>query len=94
MARETDAGVEVVSMPLPAVVTADLRLCEPRYASLPAIMKARRLPLEEISAADLGVALAPKIEVLEMEVSNPKRECVRVGSVDELIEKLRGAGVL
>jgi electron transfer flavoprotein beta subunit len=94
VARETDAGTEVVSMKLPAVVTADLRLCEPRYASLPAIMKARKQLLEKIPAADLGVALEPKVEVLEMQLSNPKRQCVRVGSVDELIEKLRGAGAL
>ena len=94
VSRETDAGVEVVSMSLPAVVTADLRLCEPRYASLPAIMKARRQPMEEIAVAELGVTLEAKIEVLEMTVSNPKRECVTVGSVDELIEKLRGAGAL
>jgi len=94
VARETDAGTEVVSMPLPAVVTADLRLCEPRYASLPAIMRARKQPLEELSAAELGVDITARVEVLEMETSNPKRECVRVGSVDELIEKLRGAGAL
>ena len=94
VARETDSGTEVVSMSLPAVVTADLRLCEPRYASLPAIMKARKQPLEEIPAAELGVALEPKIEVLEMQLSNPMRECVKVGSVDELIDKLRGAGAL
>ncbi len=54
VARETDAGVEVVSMPLPAVVTADLRLCEPRYASLPAIMKARRRPMEEVAVSELA----------------------------------------
>ncbi len=94
VARETDAGTEVVSMSMPAVVTADLRLNEPRYASLPAIMKARKLPLEELSAAELGVTLAPKTEVIEMQITNPKRECVRVGSVDELIGKLRGAGAL
>lgn len=92
--RETDAGTEVVSMALPAVVTADLRLCEPRYASLPAIMRARKQALEELSLADLGVVLGPKIEVLEMQTCNPKRECVKVGSVDELIVKLREAGAL
>ena len=94
VSRETDLGTEVLSMPLPALVTADLRLCEPRYASLPAIMKARRQPLEEIAAADLGIEITPRVEVLEMETCNPKRECVRVGSVDELIEKLRSAGAL
>jgi electron transfer flavoprotein beta subunit len=94
VARETDAGTEVVSMALPALVTADLRLCEPRYASLPAIMKARKQPMEELSAADLGVEISPKVAVLEMQTCNPKRECVKVGSVDELLEKLRGAGAL
>ena len=76
------------------VVTVDLRLCEPRYASLPAIMKARKQPLEKLSAVELGVTLAPKTEVLEMQITNTKRECVRVRDVDELIEKLRGAGAI
>jgi electron transfer flavoprotein beta subunit len=79
---------------MPAVVTADLRLCEPRYASLPAIMKARKRELEEISTGDLGITIAPKVEVLEMQTTDPKRQCVRVGSADELIEKLREAGAL
>lgn len=94
VARETDTGTEVISMPLPAVVTVDLRLCEPRYASLPAIMKARKLPVEELSAAELGISPVRKTEIIEMELCNPKRKCIRVASVDELIEKLRGVGAL
>lgn len=94
VSRETDAGTEVVSMALPAVVTADLRLGEPRYASLPAIMKARRLPIESLTTGDLSVSPEPKIEVLAMETVDPKRACVRVGSVDELVEKLREASAL
>lgn len=94
VARETDAGIENVSMPLPAVITTDLRLNEPRYASLPAIMKAKRRPLDAYTPGDLGVAVEPKTEVLSMETLSAKRNCVRVNSVDELISKLKEAGAL
>jgi electron transfer flavoprotein beta subunit len=93
--RETDMGIETVSMELPAVITVDLRLNEPRYASLPAIMKAKRKPVDRVPCAELGVALEPRVRNLELETLVSKRNCVRVSSVAELVAKLRDeAGVL
>merc|ERR1719240_1592225 len=66
VAREVDAGIQEVSMPLPAVITADLRLNEPRYATLPNLMKAKKKPMEVISADSLGVDLEPRMEVLKV----------------------------
>ncbi len=87
--REVDGGLETVKLSLPAVVTADLRLNEPRYASLPNIMKARKKPIETIKPADLGVDPTPRLTVLRVE-EPPKRQAgVKVGSVQELVEKLR-----
>lgn len=87
--REIDGGLETVKMALPAVVTADLRLNEPRYASLPGIMKARKKPLEEIDAASLGVDLTPRLTVKSMSPPS-KREAGRtVESVDELVGVLQ-----
>jgi electron transfer flavoprotein beta subunit len=87
--REVDGGLETVALKLPAIVTADLRLNEPRYASLPNIMKARKKPIETIKPADLGVDMAPRLTVLKVE-EPPKRQAgVKVGSVQELVEKLR-----
>ena len=94
VARETDSGIENVSMELPAVITTDLRLNEPRYASLPAIMKAKRRPLDSKTPDELGVTIDTKVEVLSMETLSAKRNCVRVNNIDELIEKLKGVGVL
>jgi electron transfer flavoprotein beta subunit len=86
--REVDGGLEVLSMPLPAVVTADLRLNEPRYASLPGIMKARKKELKEIPLADLGVDTSPRLKVLKMEAP-PKRQCGRkVETVEALVQAL------
>jgi electron transfer flavoprotein beta subunit len=86
--REVDGGLEVLAMPLPAVVTADLRLNEPRYASLPGIMKARKKELKEIPVADLGVDVAPRVKIVKLE-SPPKRAGGRkVGSVQELVKVL------
>jgi electron transfer flavoprotein beta subunit len=87
--RESDQGVETISVSLPAIVTCDLRLNEPRYASLPAIMKARRKPIDSVSIDELGVIVEPKVEVLSMEAVSAGRECQFVESVDELITKLR-----
>ncbi len=87
--RETDAGLESVRIKLPAVITADLRLNEPRYASLPSIMKARKKPIETVNWQELEVPLEPRVEVLAMESSETRRQCVRVNNVEELIEKLR-----
>jgi electron transfer flavoprotein beta subunit len=94
VAREIDGGLQTVAVKLPAVVTTDLRLNQPRYASLPNIMKAKKKPIETKSAADLGVDVAPKLKVLK--VSEPARRAagVKVATVAELVDKLQAAGVL
>ena len=88
-ARETDAGIETVTVALPAVITTDLRLNEPRYVSLPGIMKAKKKPIEELALADLGVTASSRTTVLKLE-SPPRRKAgVRVKTVEELVDKLR-----
>ena len=93
--REIDGGLETVKLNLPAVVTTDLRLNEPRYASLPNIMKAKRKPLEEKTPEDYGVDVTRRITTLKVE-EPPKREAgIKVKTVQELVTKLRDeAGVL
>jgi electron transfer flavoprotein beta subunit len=87
--REVDGGLESVSLNLPAIVTTDLRLNEPRYASLPNIMKARKKPIETVKPADLGVDPAPRLTVVSV-AEPPKRQAgVKVGSVAELVAKLK-----
>lgn len=87
--REVDGGLRTLSMPLPAVVTTDLRLNEPRYATLPNIMKAKRKPLETVSLEDLGVEATNSQTLLKV-VPPPARQAgSMVGSVDELVEKLK-----
>ena len=87
--REIDGGLETVALTLPAVVTTDLRLNEPRYASLPNIMKARKKPIETIKPADLGVDPAPRLTVVKV-AEPPKRQAgKKVGSVAELVAKLK-----
>jgi electron transfer flavoprotein beta subunit len=87
--REVDGGLETVKLTLPAIVTTDLRLNEPRYASLPNIMKARKKPIESLKPADLGVDATPRLTVLKVE-EPPKRQAGRkVASVAELVDKLR-----
>ncbi len=87
--REVDGGLETVSLNLPAIVTVDLRLNEPRYASLPNIMKAKKKPIEVLEPAAMGIDIAPRLATLKVE-EPPKREAgVIVGSVEELVEKLR-----
>jgi electron transfer flavoprotein beta subunit len=87
--REVDGGLETVQLKLPAIVTTDLRLNEPRYASLPNIMKARKKPLETLKPADLGVDASPRLTILKVE-EPPKRQAgVKVASVAELVSKLR-----
>jgi|TARA_X000000950_G_scaffold136444_1_gene169656 electron transfer flavoprotein beta subunit len=87
--REIDGGLETLSTDLPAVVTTDLRLNEPRYASLPNIMKAKRKPLEEINIDDLGIDVNEKVTLLKVESPPEREEGVKVESVDQLVEKLK-----
>lgn len=89
VSREIDGGVEVVSLTLPAVITADLRLNEPRYASLPNIMKARKKPLETIEAESLGVDIAPRLKTVTVSEPPERQAGVIVESVDELVSKLK-----
>jgi electron transfer flavoprotein beta subunit len=86
--REVDGGLETVAIPLPAVVTADLRLNEPRYASLPGIMKARKKELKEIPVAELGVDVAPRLKVVKLETPPKRTGGRKVGSVQELVKVL------
>jgi len=93
--REVDGGLQTITVTLPAVVTVDLRLNEPRYASLPNIMKAKKKPLEEKTAADYGVDVTPRLKVLKTVEPATRKAGVKVSSVDELIDKLKTeAGVL
>ncbi|MDE7548077.1 electron transfer flavoprotein subunit beta/FixA family protein [Acetobacter fabarum] len=89
VSREIDGGTEQVSLALPAIITADLRLNEPRYASLPNIMKAKKKPLETIPAADLGVDMAPRLTVVSVAEPAERKAGIKVGSATELVEKLR-----
>jgi electron transfer flavoprotein beta subunit len=93
--REVDCGLQTVSLTLPAIVTTDLRLNEPRYASLPNIMKAKKKPLDETTAEALGVDVAPRLKVLNTREPAGRSAGVKVGSVAELVSKLKNeAGVL
>ncbi|MBI2058224.1 MAG: electron transfer flavoprotein subunit beta/FixA family protein [Nitrospirae bacterium] len=87
--REVDGGLEVKVIQLPAVITADLRLNQPRYASLPGIMKARSKPIQELNISGLGISLAPKVKVLKMEAPPKRKGGVKLESVDQLIDKLK-----
>ena len=93
--REIDGGLQTLELPLPSVITADLRLNEPRYATLPNIMKAKKKPIEVLKAEDTGVDLKPRITVLSVSEPAVRKGGVVVKSVDELIDKLKNeAGVL
>ena len=87
--RETDAGLETVTVQLPAVITADLRLNEPRYVTALGIMKAKKKPLEETTAAQLGVDAASRTKILKLALAPKRKAGVRVKTVDELLKKLR-----
>ncbi|ARB46213.1 electron transfer flavoprotein subunit beta/FixA family protein [Alloalcanivorax xenomutans] len=87
--REIDGGLQTVELSLPAVVTTDLRLNEPRYASLPNIMKAKKKPLDVKTPADLGVDLTPRVTTEKVEMPPERSAGVKVGSVDELVDKLK-----
>jgi electron transfer flavoprotein beta subunit len=92
--REVDGGLQTVDLKLPAIVTTDLRLNEPRYASLPNIMKAKKKPLDEKSAPDFGVDTSPRLEVLKTAEPKGREAGIRVNSVDELVSALKGAGLV
>ncbi|HAK17053.1 MAG TPA: electron transfer flavoprotein subunit beta [Acinetobacter junii] len=87
--REIDGGLQTVELALPAIITADLRLNEPRYAALPNIMKARKKPLDTKSPADYGVATGTKLKTVKVEAPAERKAGVQVKSVDELVEKLK-----
>jgi len=87
--REVDSGLERVSLSLPAIVTTDLRLNEPRFASLPNIMKAKRKPLETMTPEDLGVDITPRIETIKVEAPEGRQSGIIVESVAELVDKLK-----
>ena len=92
--REVDGGLQTVDVKLPAVMTTDLRLNEPRYASLPNIMKAKKKPIEEKTPADYGVDVTPRLKVLKV-TEPPKRSGgVKVKSVSELLDRLQEAGAI
>lgn len=87
--REVDGGLETLALSLPAVITTDLRLNEPRYVTLPNIMKAKKKPLETLSPADLGVDTAPRLKTLKVAEPAARKAGIKVGSVAELVDKLR-----
>ena len=87
--REIDGGLETLTAEMPAVITTDLRLNEPRYASLPNIMKAKRKPLEELSLEELGVDVETKVNTIKVESPPERQEGVKVETVDQLVDKLK-----
>ena len=95
VSREVDGGMQVVSLKMPMVVTTDLRLNEPRYASLPNIMKAKKKPVDKKTVADTGVDIAPRLEVVTTEEPEARKAGVILSSVSELVDKLKNeAGVI
>ena len=91
--REVDGGLETLKLAIPAIVTTDLRLNEPRYASLPNIMKAKAKPLANKTPADFGVDTAPRLQTLKVIEPAKRQAGIKVGSVDELVERLKSLGV-
>ncbi|GGE50961.1 electron transfer flavoprotein subunit beta [Agaricicola taiwanensis] len=92
--REVDGGLQTVTLKAPAIITTDLRLNEPRYASLPNIMKAKKKPIDETSPETLGVEIAPRLKVVKTEEPPQRQSGVKVGSVAELVGKLKEQGVI
>ena len=92
--REVDGGLQTINVTMPAIITVDLRLNEPRYASLPNIMKAKKKPLDEKSAADYGVDVTPRLEVVSTNEPATRAAGIIVGSVDELVAKLKEVGAV
>ncbi len=87
--REIDEGLETVEINIPAIVTCDLRLNEPRYASLPNIMKAKKKPIDEINVSDLGVDITPRVQQLKVEEPPKRKAGIKVANVAELVQKLK-----
>ena len=87
--REVDGGLEHIEINMPAIVTVDLRLNEPRYASLPNIMKAKKKPLDSLTAGDLGVDIAPRLTIVKVEEPTARAAGIKVGDVQELVSKLQ-----
>ena len=94
MTREVDGGLQVVEVKLPAIVTTDLRLNQPRYASLPNIMKAKKKPLDEKAPGDFGVDVKARLKVLKTEEPGGRKAGVKVKDVAELVSSLKSAGVI
>jgi electron transfer flavoprotein beta subunit len=94
VSREIDGGLQTIEVKLPAVMTTDLRLNQPRYASLPNIMKAKKKPIDEKTPADLGVDITPRIKVLKVSEPPKRGGGVKVASVSELLDRLKADGVL
>ncbi len=92
--REVDGGLQTIRVKLPAIISVDLRLNEPRYASLPNIMKAKKKPLDEKTPADYGVDASPRLTVVKTAEPETRKAGVKVGSVDELVAKLKEAGAI
>ena len=87
--REVDGGLEHISIAMPAVITVDLRLNDPRYASLPNIMKAKKKPIDSLSVDELGVDISPRLDVLKVEEPEARQAGIKVANVSELVEKLK-----
>ncbi|MGR3368769.1 MAG: electron transfer flavoprotein subunit beta/FixA family protein [Sagittula sp.] len=92
--REVDGGLQTIKVKMPTIISTDLRLNEPRYASLPNIMKAKKKPLDEKTAADLGVDVAPRLEIVKTTEPEARQAGEMVGSVDELVAKLKEKGIV
>ena len=92
--REVDGGLQTINVTMPAIITVDLRLNEPRYASLPNIMKAKKKPMDEKTPADLGVDIAPRLSIVSTGEPDARAAGIKVSSVDELVEKLKEVGAV
>jgi electron transfer flavoprotein beta subunit len=92
--REVDGGLQTIKVKMPTIISTDLRLNEPRYASLPNIMKAKKKPLDEKTAADYGVDVSPRLEIVKTSEPEERAAGIKVGSVDELVAKLKEVGAV
>ncbi len=92
--REVDGGLQTITVNMPAIITVDLRLNEPRYASLPNIMKAKKKPMDEKTPADYGVDVTPRLTIVKTEEPSTRKAGEIVGSVDELVAKLKEVGAV